>query len=284
MSGPRITIDGLWRCLCPSVNAALLQKAVSAPYRPRLASKHPARETACASLRPTQALHTARSGFGGKETHDTLATSDVRDTRILGTPDRAIQDSDHKDLSSKTSEDGEDLAQKAAMGATSVDGMNPGRLESQIQAPTRTAHNSGKARPLPPSQTWRETMLPPRIRGTIVERILETEPPYDRFPAHMTAADAMEALRISRTKGKPKWRRLTTALVKHLLSNGPGLNTFIYETLLDTHALPEGSAMVVKNLLEEMRANKIPWSQYAYHSAIRVCFTSTLIESCAPAN
>lgn len=123
-------------------------------------------------------------------------------------------------------------------------------------------------------------MLPPKARGTMIERILDTKAPYDRFPPGMTAADAIEALRISRSKGKPKWRRLTTALVVHLLKNGTAPNTFIYETLLNTHALAEGSALVVKGLLEEMRAKRIPWSQYSYHSAIRVCSPVPSAEFC----
>lgn len=35
MSGTRITIDGLWNCLCPSVDAPTLVKAISGPIRLR---------------------------------------------------------------------------------------------------------------------------------------------------------------------------------------------------------------------------------------------------------
>lgn len=46
MSGARITIDGLWRCLCPSIDAVTFTRAVSTPhpYRPRL-SPHRNRRT-----------------------------------------------------------------------------------------------------------------------------------------------------------------------------------------------------------------------------------------------
>lgn len=86
----------------------------------------------------------------------------------------------------------------------------------------------------------------------------------------MTTENVKDALRYARMIGQPKFRRLTAHLVKHLLGhNGP--DTFVYETLLMAHTLPEGSADTVRSLLDEMRARQIPWSQTAYHAALRVC-------------
>lgn len=272
MSGTRIAIDGLWRCLCPSVNAAILTRAISVPYRPRLARRCPAKRTTCAGPRANRALHTTRPKLESAADIYPLSTSTPSDAPPLEIQDIDTKENGNQDsaLEKPETEEGEGQQDRPLDTNEVEDG--PGGLERQ-EEPERTeaAPAAEEPRPLPPWQAWRETMLSPRARGTIVERILETKPPYDRFPSEMTATDVIEALRVSRSKGKPRWRRLTTALVKHLLNDGTAPNTFIYETLLNTHALPEGSATVVKGLLEEMRAKKVRWSQYAYHSAIRVC-------------
>lgn len=59
MSSARITVDGLWRCLCPSIDAVALSTAISRPYRPRPASRLSAKTT-CAGPRvaPRRHLHT----------------------------------------------------------------------------------------------------------------------------------------------------------------------------------------------------------------------------------
>ncbi|KAF3767582.1 hypothetical protein M406DRAFT_217485, partial [Cryphonectria parasitica EP155] len=78
-----------------------------------------------------------------------------------------------------------------------------------------------------------------------------------------------EALRATRQLPRPGMRRVTAALVKHVLADGALPNTFLYETILIQHALTDGSADVVRKLLKEMREKQVPWSSTAYHSAIR---------------
>lgn len=85
-----------------------------------------------------------------------------------------------------------------------------------------------------------------------------------------TTEEIYEALRKLRTLGKPKYRRTTSALVKHLLANRTVPDTFLYETLLMAHAATDGSADAVKELLREMRDKKLPWSSTAYHAALQV--------------
>lgn len=241
------------------------------PYRPRLARKCPAKKTTCAGPRATRALHTTRPKLQNAAEVDTPsapfpADKQPPDTRDVGAKENGTQDAA---LEEPKNEEGQ--GQRDRPPNTHEAAGGPGRVEGQEEPEGTPAATTAKPRPLLPWQAWRETMLPERVRGTIIERILATKEPYDRFPPDMTARDVMEALRITRSKGKPRWRRLSTALVKHLLKNGTGPHTFVYETLLNTHAMAEGSALVVKDLLEEMRTKKVPWSQYAYHAAIRVC-------------
>ncbi|CAN8102854.1 unnamed protein product [Discula destructiva] len=68
MTGPRITVDGLWRCLCPSIDAVTLNRVLSVPYRPRHASIGTANKT---SARPRRHLHkTTRLRHAGEGTGD----------------------------------------------------------------------------------------------------------------------------------------------------------------------------------------------------------------------
>lgn len=53
MSGARTTIDGLWRCLCPSIDAATFTRAVSTPYRPRRPSRADTKRRTCRLLHTT---------------------------------------------------------------------------------------------------------------------------------------------------------------------------------------------------------------------------------------
>ena len=88
--------------------------------------------------------------------------------------------------------------------------------------------------------------------------------------ARATTEQIYETLRYLRTLGRPKHRRTTATLVKHLLASGTAPDTFIYETLLMAHAATDGSADAVKELLREMRHKKLPWSSTAYHAALQV--------------
>lgn len=106
------------------------------------------------------------------------------------------------------------------------------------------------------------------------------QPPFTNYLPDATTEQIYEALRNTRHNPRPGMRKTTAALVKRLMANGAAPSTFLYETMLIQHALTEGSADVVRKLLQEMRDKKIPWSSTAYHSAIRVrlqCFKSTCV-------
>lgn len=104
----------------------------------------------------------------------------------------------------------------------------------------------------------------------MVDRLVNLPPPFDRIPKTATDQDLYDAIRETRHSPKPHFRKLTAALVKHLMAQGTEPNTFIYESMLLSHALTEGSADMVRKLLNEMREKQIPWSSTAYHAALRV--------------
>lgn len=269
MAGARITVDGLWRCLCPSINAAIPTRTVSAPCRPR---RGPARKTPCASLLPTnRAIHSThpRPQSVAEADKDSFQSR----SQTLGAPDDFVKEDDIPEPSVDNLEnaegDGQHDASLAAVESTSEPGLSAGRREPEDAPPSSNVEGP---RRLLPSQAWRTDLLSPKQSGTIIERILETRPPYN-FPPEMTTENVVDAIRVTRSTGKPKWRRMTAALVKHLLDNDIIPNTFMYETLFNAHSLPEGSADVVETLLDEMRTNRVPWSQYSYHAAIRVRLT-----------
>lgn len=325
MPSARTTVDGLWRCLCPSIDAALLARAISAPRRPRLADnrRHGHAKRACDSpprattIRP---LHTTQRRLQDPDGDPFAALADAeaarRDTKAEEDRGRAAKQGNWKvNLEVKPKQDGhaEEGAQQVhvPVNASSVvvseeqinvtDGPQDEPTEpvpirklpeepkeiKDIQDDPATngvsdeaAQAAQTASPSPeglvrsvlidsPKRT-RRYKLPFYVRRDIVEGILDSKPPDYTFPDGTTNTDVLDALRYARMLGQPKWRRLVAHLVKHLLKhNGP--DAFIYETLLMAHTLPEGSADKVRMLLEEMRTKQIPWSQTAYHAALRVC-------------
>lgn len=266
MSGARITVDGLWRCLCPSINAAIPARTVSVPCRPRRGA---ARKTPCASFLPTnRAVHTTRPRLQSVAEVDKDSSQSA--SQPLGTPGDIVEE-DIPESSVDSLENAEDDGQRDRSPVAGESGNDPGQPAGREGSADMPPSSNVEAPRRPrPSQTWRTDMLSPKLTGTIVERILETRPPYDNFPPEMTTENVVDAIRATRSKGKPKWRRMTAALIRHLLDNDTLPNTFMYETLFNAHSLPEGSADVVETLLDEMRTRRIPWSQYSYHSAIRV--------------
>lgn len=304
MSGARITIDGLWRCLCPSIDVVTLSSTTSLPYRPRLASRCHATTSTCTGPRvTTRALHTTRRQLqdgADKDVFSVLTDAEAQEKRggaarwktnswetspsKLG---NAESGSGRQQESPPEASDGsgnhlvatdyavgtieQDRSTKAdesrrAEGLESSSSAQVPAQEPEEEPTVSTSMSPDLATP------WKGEPLdiPKRARGTVVELIMGMNPPYTELPAGVTYQKVMEAIRYIRQRGHPKWRRLTAFLVKYLLkSNNPPL-TFIYETLLIGHALTEGSADVARSLLEEMRMMKIPWSQTAYHAAIRV--------------
>lgn len=103
MSGARITVDGLWRCLCPSIDAVALATAISIPYRPRRVSRPHAAAvtTTCAGPRTAtrrRQLHTTSQKFkddSAESNGDSSAVLNRRDTMAKRDP-KATNLSDQK--------------------------------------------------------------------------------------------------------------------------------------------------------------------------------------------
>lgn len=272
MPGARITIDGLWHCLCPSVDAATLTRAVSRPYhRPRLSRRR-------RPLGADRLLHTTtpRGDDDSDRGSHLASTGTTKEVPLL-------PESPPGDDKATNNNIGHEEPPLAAPPPPGLDAPPP---PPQTTEPTATAaatatatttpwplarpkalpqsnnnNNNNKNKKAPPAQ-----LAEPQN----VERILKKPWPFE-VPAGVTAPDVVEALRFTRDQPKPKWRAVTARLVEHLLADQRvPPSTFLYETLLMAQSAREGSAETVRGLLQEMRTKKIPWSSTAYHSALRV--------------
>ena len=262
MSGARVTIDGLWRCLCPAVDGATLSRAISAPYRSQLTGKGARRRSICArprpaAVRPLSTTACLRQDGARPEEEAFGVLSDAvaeihEDTRRTGLDGLAeTKQPEQKPRSSTPNE-----PEKPQDSSSSTLVGRPAGIEvpEGDAVPTIPYEQSGEQRG--------SSMVAMLVHMQKLEDVLPTA----------TTEDIYEALRILRDQQTPKYRKRTTALVKHLLASGTAPNTFLYETVLMAHAAPDGSADKVKALLREMQAKKLPWSSTAYHAALRVGF------------
>lgn len=284
MSGARITIDGLWRCLCPSIDAATFVRAVSTPYRPRpkLRAEPPCttgrlfhttkpRRLPDGSARQVVGEEANKTGkYPPGSAHHSLPgelhlNRDEGPSPPLPEFDRELERlafSEQHVLQDLSSLHSERTVPAEDQSPSTPSQPPPDAPAKQAQASSSRDKHSPR-RPKPPTK-WTAIADTKNIR-----RILKISHPYE-IPSDVANEDVFEALRITRDMQRPRWQIITVKLVKHLLATGMPPNTFIYETLLMAHATPEGSADTVKRLLGEMRQNKIAWSSTAYHSALRV--------------
>lgn len=263
MSGARITIDGLWRCLCPSIDAAVTRRITSAHSRPQ------ARTPASAALqnvtRP-RCLHTTgrRREKGAKPSQDPFASlaGAVGEKKVLKrqvAPDWLAQEEpeEPKEQSLETST------------TSSPTDESKSQTDNSSLAPAEPTIGDKPAEhfdtPVVPNNAL-ESQEGPK---DMVQRLVWGKRLDEDLP-RATTEEIYETLRKLRTMGRPTHRRTTSALVKHLLATGTAPDTFLYETLLMAHAATDGSADAVKELLREMRHNKLPWSSTAYHAALQV--------------
>lgn len=335
MPGARITIDGLWRCLCPSFDAVTLTRAIGVPNRPRLTSANRSTRTPpCAARRP-RLLHATRrcrlQQDGDESATTTTGISAFIDAEKKDQPDNTSQAADQGGDGDATEEsttvepepgdphenapepldvfegpapeadyieagiwtkDGVNAAEVTspsdhAAAATAAVGEQPASLQEEAISSTpnslkealRTEANDTKT---PISKDKRKEdegevayqralpRMPKRLVSTTVQQILRMNAPFTDFPPNTTEQDVYDAIRCIMFFGDYRWRWLTTVLVKRLLDSGTEPNNFIYSAVLASHALTEGSADTVHDLLNEMRTYKIPWSSTSYHCALRV--------------
>lgn len=246
MSGARITIDGLWRCLCPSIDVTV-SRCITTARRP----PHPLQVASS-----PRCFHTTDHlrGSGEKPKEDPFASLfDSVDERGASkrqsAPDWLKQD-----------EPKEQFLESATKNPTDEVKLHTVNQPEATSEPTGEKKPAGHSNNASTSQDGPTDMIQRLIWG---KRLAEDIP-------RATTEQIYETLRKLRTSGKPKYRRSTAALVRHLLASGEAPDTFIYETLLLAHAATDGSADAVKELLREMRHKKLPWSSTAYHAALQV--------------
>ncbi|ROW09727.1 hypothetical protein VMCG_02410 [Cytospora schulzeri] len=262
MSSARMTIDGLWRCLCPSVDGPTLSRAISAPYRSQLIANGAARRSICARSRPattrpfstSACLSTLRQDGVQPEEDAFGVLSDVVVGRQDGARQTGPSETRQRDENpfSNTTDEADDPRDSPASAT-----------DNEIRVEAKQPERSPVSTIPEPESRQRRGSSPATVASLVRAHQLE-----DDLRA-ATAEDIYDALRILRDRPKSKDRNTTAALVKHLLASGTAPNTLMYETLLMAHASPDGSADTVRALLREMQVKMLPWSSTAYHAALR---------------
>lgn len=327
MPGARITVDGLWRCLCPSADGITLARAIGVPYRPRFPNTKRSRRSPCAAR--SRPLHTTRRRLKEDKPAKPAGISafiDAEKKMQHGGSPRTDQDAgatDSKPVDAQPGEQPEIVPEPQVIEGPAVesayveaglwtkDGANTDESHHETTTPYNAAAVGAQGRislgtsvieerseAVPTAASWTPTALktalqendtqrskedeaetaylralprmPKRLVNTSVERILRMKAPFTELPPNTTEQDIYDAIRCIMFFGDTRWRWLTTVLVKWLLDNGAQPNNFIYSAVIASHALTEGSADTVRDLLNEMRTHKIPWSSTSYHCALRV--------------
>lgn len=251
MSGARITIDGLWQCLCPSIDATVTKCITTAHrrHRPSQVASSP------------RCIHTTRRlrESGAKSKEDPFASlshaiDEKKAFKRQVAPDWLAQEaSKEQSLERATTSQTEE----SKLHTDNTSKGNNATLESKLAGHLNDPVIFKNA---PESQDGPNDM---------VQRLFSGKRLADDLP-RATTEQIYQTLRKLRTQGKPKYRRTTAALVRHLLASGEAPDTFLYETFLMAHGATDGSADVVNGLLREMKHRKLPWSATAYHAALQV--------------
>lgn len=260
MSGARITIDGLWRCLCPSIDATVTRRITSAHSRPQ------ARAPASAALQNVtgpRCLHTTglRREKGAKPDQDPFAS-------LAGAVDekKALK----RQVAPDWLEQEEPKEQSLERSTTSsLTDESKSHTDNSSQAPVEPELGDKPAEHFDTPAVSNKALESQESPKDMVKWLIWGKRLDEDIP-RATTEEIYEALRKLRNREKPKYRRTTSTLVKHLLATGTAPDTFLYETLLMAHAATDGSADAIKELLREMRHNRLPWSSTAYHAALQV--------------
>lgn len=279
MSGARITIDGLWRCLCPSIDAATFNRAISTPYHPRLPSD--------SARRRRRRLHTTTSRLEDDAPRDNKDGKDGVHPRRLVAEDYAKSTYKYPhgfawkmsprstDSNRPVDESFEQLWSVIETAGSPDDDAAATASETREPPPSSSSpNNTARTRTASTASTPKPPLRPderPTINKAVLSEILKARRDPSKMPKNATFEEIQEVIRYTRDLQKNEYRILTAYLIKHLLDMGFQPNTFLYETLLMAHASTQGSADSVKSVLEEMRRKKIPWSSTLYQSALRVC-------------
>lgn len=120
MPATRITVDGLWRCLCPSIDSAALSRALSRPFRPQQTRTRPA-----AANKTTTTTTTTKTRALG-----------VRPRRCLHTTSRRLRDDQEEN---EREQDSSSVASNTAVATTGQ--------EQQPTAHAASAPNPGEEKP-----------------------------------------------------------------------------------------------------------------------------------------
>lgn len=272
MSSARMTIDGLLRCLCPSVDAATLTRAISASYRSQSVANGAGRRPICARPRPATARHLSTTACLPYLRQDEAQSDEdafgVLSDVVVGRQDEARQTgpSETKQRDGNTSSIGTGGAAGPRDSAYATVAGRPAGATQPGRGPVSTIPEPGSRE--------RRASSPATVARLVRAQQLEAV-----LPA-ATVEDIYDALRILRGREKSRDRNTTAALVRHLLATGTAPNTLLYETLLTAHAAPDGSADTVKGLLREMQTKRLPWSSTAYHAVLRVGSTVVVTLRC----
>ncbi|KAK3943865.1 hypothetical protein QBC46DRAFT_376470 [Diplogelasinospora grovesii] len=277
MAPTRFIFDGLWRCLCPSIDAAALVRAVNKPYPfspTARRSRNRPRNTCPASTRGAHwQTESARPRDDAEKaiTFEDLfsAPTDAKQNpkqpkssisfHLGKKPGNAEQPVTFKDLFPESLDPKKDAARSKQ--SSSSQNTDTAKSENQVKQSSVKPESSRTA-------SSSATFAKDAAQTATVSDLIQTK---GSFPALKNAPTPViyECLReLARRQGQSKKIR---AFVQYLIEQrGERPNIFLYEALVTANWDQTGSADELDAILEQMRKAGIEPSPNIYHSALRL--------------
>ncbi|KAB5571906.1 hypothetical protein GE09DRAFT_646942 [Coniochaeta sp. 2T2.1] len=217
MSGTRIAVDGLWRCLCPSFDQAALSRALRSP-------------SPCLSPLPTRTLRKRPSNCTAPRRTRPLHTTVRRHDNSAAEAQVLPQDDVYSGAAPQESADVQ---------------VSPHNISSGVATQDGTAE----------------------YRPVTVDSLLASNPTRELLQRTRTSV-IYDALRVMIKQ--PRRRPLIRALVKYLVNHRSQTpNAHLYEALVASNWEPSGSALEVRQILDEMKELGVGATSSLYHAALR---------------
>lgn len=280
MSATRVPIDGLWRCLCPSIDSIALSQNSSKLFSPR---KRPTRPPArdAQSVRVQQFSTSIRAA---PDASTRIPQASAAFKKRPKTPWKALP-----------------IATPSVVPETATSNATLADALDEHPAPTaKDGVSPGKSTPLPSSR-------PPRIKVSYIapgtepggsfitqqqaqsRRVMRTDYSYKDAPTPKLSAkerlsldseetEALnERLRVIRER-EDSFHRVVNLVYYLIAVRGEEPSLLHYHSLLLANADAEnGSTGSIRQLLAEMKAAGIAPDSGVYHAVLRVCCASNYI-------
>ncbi|CAK7232646.1 hypothetical protein SBRCBS47491_008342 [Sporothrix bragantina] len=243
MTGTRIVVDGLWRCLCPSVDATALLRAVNGGA----GTARPTLQHASRIVRPARAAHIlARRPRSG-----CIATS-------AGSAAVASAPVSGQGNSSRTA--------SFPHGSTGIRFIH-GNATARVGRLGFTASSTNESRD--PSANRASPADQQQLMQLAVHSLLRARPPFQRELAAASTSAIYEALR--ELQDKPQAFNRIQAFARYLLDERREAPTAaLYEALVRSNCHVNGSADAVQDLLRVLQEGRIEGTPSLFQGALSV--------------